>query len=212
MWMNYCLAWVLKLACGNEYLEATLGLVKHLEISKELIRECVTVPGCCCCMPLLHNHLMDSCSYVRKNTLLAAKGGAFALPKCTPLTPPKSTTVPPTFALFHPLSTPSSIGSFPPSLLLPSSPSTLYNVHRGCTFITVLMNTEDAKSELVQQNEKIMWLANINVWLCILIYKLNIAHNSLLFEHNWWSIESTISREKQCFTKTKMYEVRHKRF
>ena len=37
----------------------------------ELIRECVTVPGCCCCMPLLHNHLMDSCSYV-KNTLLAA--------------------------------------------------------------------------------------------------------------------------------------------
>ena len=56
----------------TEYLEATLGLVKCLEISKELIRECVTMPGCCCCMPLLHNHLMDSCSYVRKNTLLAA--------------------------------------------------------------------------------------------------------------------------------------------
>ena len=53
-------------------LEATLDLVKHLEISKELIRECVTLPGCCCCMPLLHNHLMDSCSYVHKNTLLAA--------------------------------------------------------------------------------------------------------------------------------------------
>ena len=34
---------------------------KHLEISKELIRECVTVHGCCCCMPLLHNHLIDSC-------------------------------------------------------------------------------------------------------------------------------------------------------
>ena len=52
-----------------EYLEATLGLVKRLEISKELIRECVTVPDCCCCMPLLpllHNHLMDSCSNVRK--------------------------------------------------------------------------------------------------------------------------------------------------
>jgi len=32
--------------------------------------------------------LMDSCSYVRKNTLLAAKGGCI----CTPLTPPKSAT------------------------------------------------------------------------------------------------------------------------
>ena len=72
----------------TEYLEATLGLVKRLEISKELILECVTVPGCCCCMPLLHNHLMVSCSYVRKNTLLAAKGGCI----CTPLTPPKSAT------------------------------------------------------------------------------------------------------------------------
>ena len=72
-----------------EYLEATLYLVKRLEISKELIRECVTVPGCCCCMPLLHNHLMDSCSYVHKNTSLAAKGGCI----CTPLTPPKSATV-----------------------------------------------------------------------------------------------------------------------
>ena len=73
----------------TEYLEATLGLVKCLEISKKLIRECVTMPGCCCCMPLLYNHLMDSCSYVRKNTLLAAKGGCI----CTPLTPPESTTV-----------------------------------------------------------------------------------------------------------------------
>ena len=72
-----------------EYLEANLGLVKCLEISKELIRECVTMPGCCCCMPLLHNHLMDSCSYVHKNTLLAAKGGCI----CTPLTPPESATV-----------------------------------------------------------------------------------------------------------------------
>ena len=35
--------------CQTEYLEATLGLVKRLEISKELIRERVTVPGCCCC-------------------------------------------------------------------------------------------------------------------------------------------------------------------
>ena len=43
------------------------------------------MPGCCCCMPLLHiNHLMNSCSYVCKNTLLAAKGGCI----CTPLTPP----------------------------------------------------------------------------------------------------------------------------
>ena len=62
----------------TEYLEAPLGLVKRLEISKELIRECVTVAGCCCCMPLLRNNLMDSCSYVHKNTLLAA----------TPLNPP----------------------------------------------------------------------------------------------------------------------------
>ena len=54
----------------TEYRGATLGLVKRLEISKELMRECVTLPGCCWCMPLLHNHLMDSCSYVRKNTLL----------------------------------------------------------------------------------------------------------------------------------------------
>ena len=68
-------------------LEATLALVKRLEISKELIRECVTVPGCCC-MPLLHNHLMDSYSYVRKNTMLAAKGGCI----CTPLTLPGSAT------------------------------------------------------------------------------------------------------------------------
>ena len=60
------------LAVRTEYLEATLDLVKHLEISKKLIRECVSVPGCCC-MPLLHNHLMDSCSYVRKNAFLAAK-------------------------------------------------------------------------------------------------------------------------------------------
>ena len=71
----------------TEYLEATLGLAKHLEISKELIRECVTVLGCCCCIIVdatMHNHLMDLCSYVRKNTLLAAKGGCIF----TPLTPP----------------------------------------------------------------------------------------------------------------------------
>ena len=45
-------------------LEATLDLVKRLEISKELIRECVTVPGCCC-MPLLHESfdgLVQLCS------------------------------------------------------------------------------------------------------------------------------------------------------
>ena len=56
---------------------------KLLYKCKELIRECVTVPGCCCCIPLLHNHLMDSCSYVRKNTLLATNGGCI----CTPLPP-----------------------------------------------------------------------------------------------------------------------------
>jgi len=58
----------------TEYLEATLGLVKRSEISNELIHKCVTVPGCCSCIPLLYNHLMDSCHYLRKNTLLAAKG------------------------------------------------------------------------------------------------------------------------------------------
>ena len=66
-------------------LEATLGLVKHLEISKELIRECVTVPGCCCYMPLLYNHLMYLCKYVHKNTLLAAKGGVHLHPLNPPL-------------------------------------------------------------------------------------------------------------------------------
>ena len=73
----------------TEYLEATPGLVKCLKISKELICECVTMPGCCC-MPLLRNHLMDSCSYVRKNTLLAAKGGVHLHPPYLPppLNPP----------------------------------------------------------------------------------------------------------------------------
>ena len=66
----------------SEYLEATLGLVKGLEISKEMIRECVTVPGCCCCMPLLYNHVMDSCSYLRK------RGCIYPPPP-----PPKSATV-----------------------------------------------------------------------------------------------------------------------
>ena len=74
---------LVKLEVRTEYLEATLGLVKRMEISKELIRECVTLPGCCRCMPLLHNNFMDSCSYVRKNTLLAAKGGCKS-----PLNPP----------------------------------------------------------------------------------------------------------------------------
>ena len=64
----------------TEYLEATLGLVKRLEISKELIRECVTVPGCCCCMPLLHNHLMVM--YAKYIT-----SRAFA-PPLPPLNPP----------------------------------------------------------------------------------------------------------------------------
>ena len=88
------------LEIGTEYLEATLGLVKCLEISKELIHECVTMPGCCC-MSLLYNHLMDSCSYVRKNTLLAAKGRC----KCTPLTPPESATASDVFDIIWKLST-----------------------------------------------------------------------------------------------------------
>ena len=71
-------------------LKATLGLVKCLEISKELIRECVTMPGCCCCMPLLHNHLMDSCTVIimyAKIHYSPPKGGAFA-PPLPPLNPP----------------------------------------------------------------------------------------------------------------------------
>ena len=79
MTRNYChsqlVSCLKQLEVQTEYLEATLGLDKRLEVSKELICECVTVPGCCRCMPLLHNHLMNSCKYVRKNTLLAAKGG-----------------------------------------------------------------------------------------------------------------------------------------
>ena len=71
--------------------KSKLNISKQLQaqsnVSKELIRECVTMPGCCC-MPFLHNHLMDSCSYVRKSTLLAVKGGCI----CTPLTPPESAT------------------------------------------------------------------------------------------------------------------------
>ena len=42
--------------------------------------ECIANgPGCCCCMRLLHNNLMESCSYVRKNTLLATKGHLHSL-------------------------------------------------------------------------------------------------------------------------------------
>ena len=41
-----------------------------------VIREYVTVPGCCCCMPLLHNQfdgLVHAVMYA-KITVLAAKG------------------------------------------------------------------------------------------------------------------------------------------
>ena len=76
---------------GTEYLEATLGLVKCLEISKELIRECVTMPGCCCCMPLLHNHLnglVQLCT--QKYITRRQRGVHFAppLPPPPPLNPP----------------------------------------------------------------------------------------------------------------------------
>ena len=56
----------------TEYLEATLGVVKRLEISKELCN--------CAWLLLLHATAVQS--------LLATKGGCI----CTPLTPPKSTT------------------------------------------------------------------------------------------------------------------------
>jgi len=79
-----CLKW---LEVRAEYLEATLGLVKRQEISKEPIHECVAVPGCCCCMPLLHNHLMDSISYLHKY-IASRQRGTFA----PPLPPPKSAT------------------------------------------------------------------------------------------------------------------------
>ena len=66
------------IAAGPD-LKATLGLVKHLEISKKLIRECVTVPGCC-------NHLMDSCKYcVCKNTLYTSRQRGVHLYPLTPL-------------------------------------------------------------------------------------------------------------------------------
>ena len=70
--------------------KATLGLDKHLEISKELMRECVTVSGCCCCMPGSHCCIIirwaRANNYVRKNTLLATKGGCICTP--LPLNPP----------------------------------------------------------------------------------------------------------------------------
>ena len=74
----------LALETENEYLKETLGLVKRLGISKELIRECVTVPGSCCCMPLLHR-LVQLCT--QKYTISRQRGCIF-----TPLTPPKSAT------------------------------------------------------------------------------------------------------------------------
>ena len=82
---KYCLTWVLKLDKVTCLVLVTKNddRNKSSEISNELICDCVTMPGCCCCMPLLHNHLMDSCSYVHKNILSAAKGGCI----CTLLTP-----------------------------------------------------------------------------------------------------------------------------
>ena len=64
----------------TEYLEATLALVKRLEISKERIRECVTVPGCCC-MPLLQNHLMGLVQLCTQKYIASRqRGGAFGPP------------------------------------------------------------------------------------------------------------------------------------
>ena len=61
------------LEVGAEYLEATLGLVKRLEISKELICERVTVPGC-----KSFDGLMQLC--MQKYITISQRGG--------PLTPP----------------------------------------------------------------------------------------------------------------------------
>ena len=46
------------------------------------------MPGCCCCMPLLHNHLMDSCSYVRKIHYYSRQRGVHLHPPYPPLNPP----------------------------------------------------------------------------------------------------------------------------
>ena len=47
----------------------------------------VSAPGCCCCMPLQHNRLMDLCSYVREVHYYLQERGAFA-PPLPPLNPP----------------------------------------------------------------------------------------------------------------------------
>ena len=90
MYLNVLLFQFFHVNVRTEYLEATLGLVKRLEISKELIRECVTVPGCCCYIPLLYNHLIDLCSYLYMQKYITSRQRGCI---CTPLTPPKSTTV-----------------------------------------------------------------------------------------------------------------------
>ena len=53
----------------------------------QLIHECLTVPGCCCCMPLLDKHLMDSCRYVCKNASPSCQRVVF-VPPLSPLNPP----------------------------------------------------------------------------------------------------------------------------
>ena len=60
-------SWIL---VRTEYFEATLALVKHPEIYKELCNYAWLL----LLHATLHNHLMELCSYVRKNTLLGAKG------------------------------------------------------------------------------------------------------------------------------------------
>ena len=72
----------------TEYLEATLGLVKCLEISKELIRECVTclvvVAACHSCIIIWWTRAV----MYKKIHYSPPKGGCI----CTPLTPPESAT------------------------------------------------------------------------------------------------------------------------
>ena len=72
----------------TEYLEATLGLVKRLEIIKEFMRECVTVPGCCYCMPL--RITIDGLVQLRtQKYITSCQRGVHLQP---PYPPPKSAT------------------------------------------------------------------------------------------------------------------------
>jgi len=58
-------------------------------MSGDLIRECVTVPGCCCCMPLQHIKSFDGLVQLcTKKYITSRQRGCIR----TSLTPPKSVT------------------------------------------------------------------------------------------------------------------------